>query len=67
MLFAPTSIHKLSHPDGELATARAACALQTLQVLSHRVEPTIEEIAEIGPRRWFQLYWYNDRGVTRDR
>ena len=66
VLFAPTSIHKLSHPEGEVATARAACALQTLQVLSTGSSATIEEIAEIGPQRWFQLYWYNDRGVTRE-
>jgi 4-hydroxymandelate oxidase len=66
VLFAPTSIHKLSHPDGEVATARAASALQTLQVLSTGSSATIEEIAEIGPQRWFQLYWYSDRGITRE-
>jgi 4-hydroxymandelate oxidase len=49
-----------------MATARAASALQTLQVLSTGSSSTLEEIAEVGPQRWFQLYWYNDRGVTRD-
>jgi 4-hydroxymandelate oxidase len=66
ILFAPTSIHKLAHPEGELATARAAREIQTLQVLSTGASQTIEAIAEIGHQRWFQLYWYTDRGLTRN-
>ena len=31
---APTAFHKLAHPDGELATARAADSTKTLQCLS---------------------------------
>jgi 4-hydroxymandelate oxidase len=65
ILFAPTSIHKLAHPDGEMATARAAKALDTLQVLSTGSSVLLEDVAGAGPKRWFQLYWYTDRGLTR--
>ncbi len=65
VLFAPTSVHKLAHPEGELATARAAKHLETLQVLSTGASQTIEDIAAVGPARWFQLYWYTDRNLTR--
>ena len=64
ILFAPTSVHKLSHPDGELATARAARSLDTLQVLSTGSSVLFEDVAAIGHKRWFQLYWYTDRGLT---
>jgi 4-hydroxymandelate oxidase len=65
VLFAPTSVHKLAHPHGEAATARAARALDTVQVLSTGSSTSFEDIAAIGPKRWFQLYWYTDRGLTR--
>ena len=64
ILFAPTSIHKLAHPDGEMATARAARALDTLQVLSTGSSVLLEDVAGVGHKRWFQLYWYTDRGLT---
>jgi 4-hydroxymandelate oxidase len=66
ILFAPTSVHKLAHPDGEVATARAAKALDTLQVLSNGASVSLEDVAAIGPKRWFQLYWYTDPGITRE-
>jgi len=65
ILFAPTSVHQLAHPHGELATARAAKALDTLQVLSTGSSVRLEEVAEVGHKRWFQLYWYTDRELTR--
>jgi 4-hydroxymandelate oxidase len=65
ILFAPTAMHKLAHPHGELATARAARALDTVQVLSSGASTTLEDVAVAGPKRWFQLDWFADRGVTR--
>ncbi|HVA88085.1 MAG TPA: alpha-hydroxy acid oxidase [Candidatus Saccharimonadales bacterium] len=65
ILFAPTSVHRLAHPDGELATARAARQLDTLQVLSTGSSISLEAVAQVGPKRWFQLYWYTDRELTR--
>ena len=65
IMFAPTSVHRLSHPDGELATARAAKRIDTVQVLSSGSSVGFEDIAAVGPKRWFQLYWFTDRGITR--
>jgi 4-hydroxymandelate oxidase len=65
LMFAPTSVHKLSHPDGEAATARAAKRIDTVQVLSSGSSTGFDEIAAIGPKRWFQLYWFTDREITR--
>ena len=64
ILFAPSASHRLSHPDGELATARAARRLDTIQALSLHTTVSLEEVAEVGHRRWLQLYCYTDRGMT---
>jgi 4-hydroxymandelate oxidase len=66
VLVAPTAYQKLAHPDGELATARAAAELGTVFVLSTLATTSIEDVAASsnGPR-WFQLYVHKDRGLTR--
>jgi 4-hydroxymandelate oxidase len=67
ILLAPTSYHKLAHPEGELATARGAGAADTTMVVSSFATTTIEDIAGVakGPL-WFQLYVQHDHGFTRD-
>src|SRR5215203_5216577 len=45
ILVAPTAFHRLAHPDGELATARAAAAAGTIMCLSTLATSTIEEVA----------------------
>jgi len=67
VLLAPTSFNRLAHPDGELAAARAAAAARTIMTVSTVSTWTLEEIAAAaaGPR-WFQLYVYKDRALTRD-
>ena len=64
---APAALHGLAHPDGELATARAAAAAGAINVVSTVASRSIEEIAAAVPdaRRWFQLYVQKDWGVTR--
>ncbi len=64
ILFGPSASHQLSHPDGELATARAAHRLETIQALSLYTTVSMEAVAEVGHRRWLQLYWYTDHGMT---
>lgn len=66
VMVAPTAFHKLAHPDGELATARAAGDAGTLMILSTLSNTRIEDVAKVatGPF-WFQLYVYRDRGATR--
>jgi 4-hydroxymandelate oxidase len=65
LLIAPTAFHRLAHPDGELATARAAGAAGTIMILSTLSNTRVEDVvaAASGPV-WFQLYVYRDRGVT---
>ena len=65
VLLAPIGVQSIVHPDGELATARAAASLGVPTVLSTHASHTLEEVAEAngaGPR-WFQLYWPNNDDV----
>jgi 4-hydroxymandelate oxidase len=66
VLMAPTAFNRLAHPDGECAVARAAGRAGTLMVASTIASCSLEEIAgaATGPR-WFQLYVYKDRALTR--
>ncbi len=65
---APAALHGLAHPDGELATARAAAAAGAINVLSTVSSQSIEAVAEAAPdgRRWFQLYVQPDPGLSRE-
>lgn len=66
VLVAPTAFHRLADPDGELATARAAAAVGTTMVASTLSTVRLEDIAATGVPRWFQLYVFADRGLTRE-
>ena len=65
VLIAPTAFHALAHPDGELATVRAAGDAGTVMVLSSLSNTPVEKVvaAATGPV-WFQLYVYRDRAAT---
>ncbi|MBB5957613.1 isopentenyl diphosphate isomerase/L-lactate dehydrogenase-like FMN-dependent dehydrogenase [Saccharothrix tamanrassetensis] len=65
VLLAPLGVQSILHPDGELATARAAAELGVPFVLSTASSHTIEDVAEAAgdAARWFQLYWPNDPDV----
>ena len=65
VLVAPWAYQRLAHPDGELATARAAAAAGTVMVVSSTTEDYLEEVAAAsdGPK-WWQLYVAEDRGFT---
>lgn len=66
ILLAPTSGHKLSHPEGELATARGAGAFGATMVLSSGSTTSIEDVMGVATHPvWFQLYVFKDRGLTR--
>jgi 4-hydroxymandelate oxidase len=63
---APTALQGLAHPDGEVATARAAAAARALFCLSTLSSRTIEDVAQATARpSWFQLYVHKDRSVAR--
>ena len=57
--------HVMAHPDAEMASVRAAGALDTLAALSPGASFTLEALAEAarGPL-WMQQYLYKDRDLT---
>lgn len=63
----PTAMQRMAHPEGECANVRAAQAMGTIYTLSTIATSSIEEVAEAAPQaiKWFQLYIYNDREVTK--
>ncbi|KAF2880613.1 hypothetical protein ILUMI_25553 [Ignelater luminosus] len=64
---APTAMQRMAHPEGECANAKAAQSMGTIFTLSTIATSSIEEVADAAPLaiKWFQLYIYNDREVTR--
>jgi 4-hydroxymandelate oxidase len=67
VMLAPTAFNRLADPDGELAAARAAVSCGTVMVASTISTCSLEEIAAAcDGRRWFQLYVYKDRELTRE-
>lgn len=68
VVIAPTAYQKHAHPDGELATARAAAATDTIMTLSSQSTTAPGPIADAmgSSPRWFQLYVFKDRAVSRD-
>jgi isopentenyl diphosphate isomerase/L-lactate dehydrogenase-like FMN-dependent dehydrogenase len=49
--------HRMFHPDGELATARAARSRKTTQMLSTQASIGVEDVAQaLGAPPWYQLY-----------
>jgi 4-hydroxymandelate oxidase len=66
LLVAPMAFQRLAHPDGEIATARAATAVGAGMILSTLATSSIEDVrAEGGGPLWFQLYIYRDRDASR--
>ncbi|XP_010274131.1 PREDICTED: peroxisomal (S)-2-hydroxy-acid oxidase GLO4-like [Nelumbo nucifera] len=65
IMLAPTARHKIAHPEGEVATARAAAACNTIMVLSFTSNCTLEEVASsCDAVRFFQLYVLKRRDVS---
>ena len=67
LLVAPTALHGLAHPEGEIATRRGAAEAGSLLILSTRSSVPVEQVAAAatGPW-WFQIYAMRDRGLTLD-
>ena len=65
VLVAPWAYQRLAHPDGELATARAAATAGTIMVVSTTALDHLEEVAAASDApKWWQLYVFEDRAVT---
>ncbi|KAJ5757398.1 uncharacterized protein N7511_006092 [Penicillium nucicola] len=56
---APVGVQKIFHPDGEIATAKAADTEDVTYIMSTAASTSIENVANAnGPgSRWYQLYW----------
>lgn len=66
----PTGGHKMFHPEGEVATARAAKSKNALQILSTVSSTSIEDVTQArGEPVWYQLYvpskWENVETLVR--
>jgi isopentenyl diphosphate isomerase/L-lactate dehydrogenase-like FMN-dependent dehydrogenase len=73
VMIAPTAMHRLAHPEGEKATARAAARMHTIYTLSSLATTSAKHVAEEVPPtdeyaavKWFQLYILKDRNFTRN-
>ena len=62
---AATALQRMAHPDGELATARAAAARGITMTLSTSASTDLAEVAAVGGPRWFQAYLLADPGARR--
>ncbi len=58
---APTTLQRAAHPDGEVATARAAAASGAPMVLSSNAGSTFADVGATGATWWLQLYVTADR------
>ena len=68
VVIAPMAFHRLAHRDGEIATAKAAAATGTIMCLSTLATASPAALAGAVPdvARWFQLYVFKDRGISRE-
>ena len=66
VMLAPSAFHRMVHPDGEVATARAAKAMGTTMVLSTLSSTPLEDVAATGVNCWLQLQFHNDEQISLD-
>jgi 4-hydroxymandelate oxidase len=66
VMVAPSGLHTLVHPDGEVATAQGARDARTIMILSSGTGRSVEDVSATGASWWFQLYWGPDRDRVRD-
>jgi lactate 2-monooxygenase len=64
IILGPVGRQAMAHPDGEIATARAAAGLELTYVHSSRASKSLEEVAVAAPNgpRWFGLDWPDGDG-----
>ncbi|KAF4320813.1 hypothetical protein BBO99_00002904 [Phytophthora kernoviae] len=69
---APSAMHRMSHPDGEIASTTATAKADTCYILSTISTTSLEDVAVANTKanpnalRWYQLYVFKDRELTRD-
>jgi 4-hydroxymandelate oxidase len=66
LVVAPMAFQGMAHPEGEVATARAAGLSGAPMVCSTLSNKPIEEVCAASSQpTWFQLYVYRDRGASK--
>ncbi len=66
VVVAPTAMHTMAHPDGELATVKAVSEFGTLMCVSTISAKPFAQVAKAANcPLWMQLYILKDRGATR--
>eukprot|EP01041_Mallomonas_annulata_P001427 gene1427-2742_t len=63
---APTAMQCMAHPDGEIATSKAALRHNIVMTLSTVSTTPLEVVRSVAPSglHWFQLYVFRDRSIT---
>jgi L-lactate dehydrogenase (cytochrome)/(S)-mandelate dehydrogenase len=65
VLIGPTGLAGMVWPRGEVHSARAARAADTIYVMSHASTVSMEDLArEVSGKLWMQVFVYRDRGLT---
>jgi lactate 2-monooxygenase len=66
LLCAPVGVQSIIHPEGELASARAASAMEVPFIASTASTHSLEKTAEVMDQgdRWYQLYWSSDKEIA---
>jgi 4-hydroxymandelate oxidase len=66
VMLAPSALHTLAHPEGEVATATGAGKADAAMVLSTMSSRSVEDVNKAASQPvWFQLYVQADRGFTK--
>jgi isopentenyl diphosphate isomerase/L-lactate dehydrogenase-like FMN-dependent dehydrogenase len=65
VLIAPCGGHKRAHPEGELATYRAAAACGTILAVSANSNTSFEDLAKaVDGHLWVQMYPFRNKEMT---
>jgi isopentenyl diphosphate isomerase/L-lactate dehydrogenase-like FMN-dependent dehydrogenase len=66
VLISPTGVQAV-HPEGEVAVARVAAVAGTAMGLSSFASRSIEDVAAVNPKTFFQTYWVDGRDAIAHR
>jgi len=67
VLLAPCGGHKRAHPDGEIATYRAAAAWGTVLTVSANSNTSFEDLSKAATGHlWIQMYPFRDKQLNQD-
>ena len=66
VLVAPSGLHTMVHPRGEVETAEGVAAAGGIMVLSSGTGTPMEDVRAVGATTWFQFYWRRDRVALRE-